>query len=46
MTDIQSGDVAAMRDATVTDLVDDLNSKQAQIQFSIVAVCGPFLLSC
>jgi hypothetical protein len=44
MIDIQSGDVAAMRDATVTDLVDDLNKKQAQIPFSIAAVCGPLLV--
>ena len=44
MIDIQSGDVAAMRDATVTDLVDELNKKQAQIPFSIVAVCGPLLV--
>ena len=31
MIEVQSGDVAAMRDATVTDLVEDLNKKQAQL---------------
>ena len=37
MIEVQSGDVAAMRDATVTELVDDLNRKQAQIPLAIVA---------
>jgi hypothetical protein len=37
MIEVQSGDVAAMRDALVADLVDDLNKKQAQIQFGIWA---------
>jgi hypothetical protein len=44
MIEVQSGDVAAMRDATVTDLVDDLNKKQAQIPLRIVAVCCPVLV--
>src|ERR1700730_11106950 len=39
MIEVQSGDVAAMRDATVTDLVDDLNRKQAQIPLGIAAAC-------
>jgi len=39
MIEVQSGDVAAMRDATVADLVDDLNRKQAQIPLGIVACC-------
>jgi len=46
MIEVQSGDVASMRDATVTDLVDDLNKKQAQIPLRIIAVCCPSLLSC
>jgi hypothetical protein len=41
MIEIQSADVAAMRDATVTELVDDLNKKQAQIRLAIVAACCP-----
>jgi hypothetical protein len=44
MIEVQSGDVAAMRDATVTDLVDDLNKKQAQIPLRMVAVCCPILV--
>ena len=44
MIEVQSGDVAAMRDATVTDLVDDLNKKQAQIPLGMVAVCCPVLV--
>ncbi len=44
MIEVQSGDVAAMRDATVADLVDDLNKKQAQIPLGIVAVCCPVLV--
>ncbi len=40
MVEVQSDDVAAMRDATVADLVDDLNKKQAQIPFGMIAaVC-------
>ena len=39
MIEVQSGDVAAMRDATVADLVDDLNKKQAQLPLGIVAAC-------
>ena len=39
MIEVQSGDVAAMRDATVADLVDDLNKKQAQIPLGILAAC-------
>lgn len=37
MTEIQSGDVGGMRDATVADLVDDLNKKQAQIRLGVTA---------
>ena len=33
MIEVQSGNVDTMRDATVTDLLDDLNKKQAQIPF-------------
>jgi Protein of unknown function (DUF4236)/Bacterial SH3 domain len=40
MIEVQSGDVAAMRDATVTDLVEDLNKKQAQLPLGILAACG------
>jgi len=39
MIEVQSGDVAAMHDATVADLVDDLNRKQAQIPLGIVVAC-------
>jgi hypothetical protein len=39
MIEVQSGDVAALRDATVTDLVNDLNKKQAQIPLAILAAC-------
>ena len=34
MVEVQSGDIAAMRDATMADLVDDMNAKQAQIRLS------------
>lgn len=37
MVSVGSGDVAAMRDSTVTDLLDDLNRKQAQIPFAPIA---------
>jgi hypothetical protein len=39
MIEVQSGDVAAMRDATVADLVDDINKKQAQLRLGIAAAC-------
>ena len=39
MVDVQSGDVGAMRDATVAELVDDLNLKQARIRLSTLATC-------
>jgi hypothetical protein len=39
MIEVQSGDVTAMRDATVADLVDDINKKQAQLRLGIVAPC-------
>jgi Protein of unknown function (DUF4236) len=39
MIEVQSGDVAAMRDATVADLVEDLNKKQAQLPLGISAAC-------
>lgn len=45
MIEVQSGDVAAMRDASVTDLVDDLNNKQAQIPLGIVGACCPALVA-
>ena len=35
MTEVRSGDVAAMRESTVADLLDDLNKKQGQLP------CGP-----
>jgi Protein of unknown function (DUF4236)/Bacterial SH3 domain len=44
MIEIQSGDVAAMRDATVADFVGDLNKKQAQIPLGLAAVCVPALV--
>ena len=37
MVEVQSGDVAAMRDDTVADLVDDLNAKQAQFPLAPIA---------
>lgn len=37
MIDVQSGDVAAMHDATVDDFVNDLNKKQARIPLGITA---------
>jgi len=40
MIEIQSGDVAAMRDATVSELVEDLNKKKAQLPLGILAACG------
>ncbi len=44
MVEVQSDDVAAMRDATVADLLDDLNKRQAQIPLGIVAaVCVAFV---
>jgi hypothetical protein len=39
MIEVQSGDVGAMRDATVADLVEDLNKKQAQLPLGISAAC-------
>jgi hypothetical protein len=45
MIEVQSGDVAAMRDASVTELVDDLNKKQAQIPLGIVGACCPALVA-
>ena len=45
MIEVQSGDVAAMRDATVTELVNDLNNKQAQIPLGIVRACCPALVA-
>lgn len=40
MIEVQSGDVAEMRDDTVTDLLDDINTKQAQVPFA------PLLAGC
>jgi hypothetical protein len=45
MIEVQSGNVGTMRDATVVDLIDDLNKKQAQtplgpISAGIVALMG------
>jgi hypothetical protein len=37
MIEVQSGDVGGMRDATVAELVDDLNKKQAQIRLGVTA---------
>jgi Protein of unknown function (DUF4236)/Bacterial SH3 domain len=37
MIEIQSGDVAAMYDSTVNDLIDDLNAKQAQVPIGVIA---------
>jgi hypothetical protein len=37
MIEVQSGDVGGMRDATVANLVDDLNKKQAQIRLGVTA---------
>jgi len=38
MVEVKSDDVAAMRDAKVADLVDDLNKKQAQISYAVIAL--------
>lgn len=37
MIEVESGDVGDMRDATVADLVDALNKKQAQIRLGVTA---------
>lgn len=44
MIEVQSGEVAAMRDDTVADLLYDLNKKQAQVPFApIAAGCFAFI---